>query len=57
MNLHASRVAEALNDLSEHTGGTIVFPYDLVKDQKFRSSFGRMTLMDALSTLLNDAEH
>lgn len=54
IDLRTRSVADALNDLSEQTGVPVVFPYDLVKDQKANPVVGHYTLLEALNELLKD---
>ena len=53
-DLHAQSVADALTALSEQTGVSVIFPYDLVRDRKANPVIGRYTLPDALNALLKD---
>lgn len=55
INLRATSVAEALNELSEQTGMPVVFSYDLVKDRKAHPVVGHYALLEALSALLKDS--
>jgi iron complex outermembrane recepter protein len=54
INLPAQSVAAALNGLSEQTGVSVVFPYDLARDRRSHPVVGRFPLLEALELLLED---
>jgi iron complex outermembrane receptor protein len=54
INLQEQSLADALNGLSEQTGASVVFPYDLVRNKRAGPVVGRYTLSEALDALLRD---
>ena len=52
IDLPAQSVAKSLNRLSEQTGVSVLFPYDLVQGKKAKRVEGRYTLLQALDKLL-----